>query len=72
MELEIKEITLKRGGYGRYNHPVFWIYYSEQKISYNYHPADEIAEWIEKYLKEGYRIIIENFPKSEEELQNLV
>ena len=70
--LEIKEITLKRGGYGNYQHPVFWIYYSGQKTSYNYHYADEIAEWIEKYLEQGYRIIIENFPKAEEELQNLV
>jgi hypothetical protein len=59
VELEIKEITLKRGGYGNYQHPVFWIYYSGQKTSHNYHYADEIAEWIEKYLEQGYRIIIE-------------
>ena len=59
MEL-IKEITLKKGGYGTHNHHVYWIYFSGEKTSYNYHYADEIAEWIEKYLQQGYRIIIEN------------
>ncbi len=46
--VELKEITLKKGGYGTHNHPVYWIYASGEKTSYKYHYADEIVEWIEK------------------------